>query len=316
MPKKTTKKRNTPNLKDWAPSILVLVIFFGFVFVSNLDVDGANNLTIQGNTIISSSSVTSQLTPLELTFENPVKGAKANEMVEIDINIQNNLSRFVVRENISVFVIEEEVLSKDLGYFRPGDSTTIKVIVKMPETSLSEVVVNVVRERTIYNGDGEIIGTQTKEAYTNIENLGVCEDCTPTQNRIMGANGLSIVDFDGITAPLNQKIGPLPIWAIALLGIIGFVFLRPGKKQEQPDEIADNAVVQAVREKGIKDAQVQAGLLNALMRTDTALGRKIGQESAAKSQGDNPYNVFKWIIVFAIVIVFAIYIFPILVEMI
>jgi len=309
-PKRAVRKTN------WAPSLILMLIAVTFIIFATVDLDAANGITIQGNSVATTDKIVEMsVSDIQLSELGP--GARANETIEIPLTLKNNLTNHAVKIRVAAFLDGKSVVDKDLGFLGPSESEDIMLNLTMPSTTKTYVALYIEEYRDIYNSEGTIIGQSKKEYFYDIQNLGACSTCIPALDGIEGG-GAESFDFEQLKGWMTENVYGVPVWVI-VLGIFVLIVILKGKPQNQ--KVATTMTATEVI--NYKQAQGTQGLLHALSNdmsaADTAedvylkTKKQLDMANTQQSQhtnADNPHTTIRWVIIGALLIVLAIYVWP------
>ena len=313
--------KRTPKKINWAPSLILMLIAVTFIIFATVDLDAANGITIQGNSVATTDKIVEMsVSDIQLSELGP--GARANETIEVPLTLANNLTNHAVKIRIAAFLDGKSVVDKDMGFLGPSHKENITLKLTMPATTSTYIPLYIEEYRDIYNSEGVVIGQSKKEYFYDIQNLGACSTCIPALDGVEGG-GAESFDFEQLKGWMTENVYGVPVWVI-VLGIIVLLAIFKGKKPVQKQ-----ATVTAMTPTEIinyKQAEGTQGLLHALSNymsaADTAedvylkTKKQLDMTNAQQSQykgaqnADNPYTTIRWIIIGALLIVLAIYVFP------
>lgn len=317
--KKRAQAKRTPKKINWAPSLILMLIAVTFIIFATVDLDAANGITIQGNSVATTDKIVEMsVSDIQLSELGP--GARANETIEVPLTLANNLTNHAVKIRVAAFLDGTSVVDKDLGFLGPSQKENITLKLTMPATTSTYIPLYIEEYRDIYNSEGAIIGQSKKEYFYDIQNLGACSTCIPALNGIEGG-GAESFDFEQLKGWMTENVYGVPVWVI-VLGIIVILAISKGKKPTKQATVTTMTPTEIIN---YKQAQGTQGLLHALsnymsasdtaedvyLKTKKQLDMTNAQQSQYKGQNvDNPYATVRWVIIGVLLIVLAIYVWP------
>lgn len=249
--KKPIRVQNKLPIKTTVLTMLVFLALFGVVsLIDNVyDIDLKNGASVF-NGQLKGGNENLKINPLDVTFTQGNIGAMQGQVVPIDFEISNGFSTKMVKTRLTLIVEDKVIDTVEIpmqeGYIAPGQSIPLTAQFEMPKIEDIYASVVIREEVKVYEGNGDYIGTYTKEHFTNVQYLGECSyPCIPTLSSQGTPMGFVLPDLTKYGFPkeiqetLNKTVYGIPIWMLGIGAIFGVVFVPSYIKNKRLEEDPD-----------------------------------------------------------------------------